>query len=191
MAVKNMRVLRVVLAIVAVSAETRVAQQSNPHIQEEGQCEAGGVFSDLLERPYLGASLSVQQDTFLSKALARTAAGSPIELYDFKQPARLSSAELPFSIAPVAFPVSDPRLVVDSSRNCDSWFLGHCWRVVGATNGCGRMVHLGWRFSSADGNDFLALIVRRSEDESARFRVGNPATVALAALLLHHTAARP
>ena len=58
-------------------------------------------------------------------------------------------------------------------------------QVVGATNACGSL-HLGWKFTSAD-SEFLALIVRRSsEDESARvFRVGSPATAAMAALLLH------
>lgn len=182
--------LRVVLPFLVsvVSGETLVQQQSNPHVQEN-QCSFDGGLNDLLERPYL-RPLEVQPDTFQGRSMAKTSGGARVTLFDFKQPARLSSAELPFSVSPVVFPEGDPRLLVDSAPNSDSWFLGYAWRVVGAVNGCGEMVHLGWKFTDTSGQSFLALIVRPSEEEEAaiRFRIGNPATAAMAALLVHSMA---
>jgi len=171
------------VALLGARADTLVHQASNPHISE-GSCGLGG-FDDLLELPYL-ETLKTQADTFVGHAFAKTAAGAPVSLYDFTQPARLNPAELPFSVAPVAYPRGDPRLLVASESNGDSWFPGYSWQVVGATNACGSLTHLGWKFTSPD-STFLALIVRRSsEDEAARvFRVGSPATAAMAALLLH------
>ena len=99
-----------------------------------------------------------------------------------RRPRRLSAAELPFSVAPVAFPRDDPRLLVASAAHADSWFPGYAWEVVGAQTPCG-FAHLGWRFANAEGA-FLALIVRPSDDEAAAWAVGNPATAALAALFL-------
>ena len=99
-----------------------------------------------------------------------------------RRPRRLSAAELPFSVAPVAFPRDDPRLLVASAAHADSWFPGYAWEVVGARTPCG-FAHLGWRFANAEGA-FLALIVRPSDDEAAAWAVGNPATAALAALFL-------
>mmetsp|Transcript_32723 Transcript_32723/g.100780 ORF Transcript_32723/g.100780 Transcript_32723/m.100780 type:complete len:188 (-) Transcript_32723:72-635(-) len=172
--------LLVALVAATAAAETLVNQQPNPHTDTEGACAAAS-FADLLEVPHL-APLATQTDTFVGEAAARTPGGARVRLYNFKQPRRLSAAELPFSVAPVAFPRDDPRLLVASAAHADSWFPGYAWEVVGARTPCG-FAHLGWRFANAEGA-FLALIVRPSDDEAAAWAVGNPATAALAALFL-------
>ena len=179
-------------ALALAYADTRVHQASNPHASEETQCSADGTLDDLLERPFL-APLETQKDTFKGRSLAKTAAGAQVQLFEFTQPARLNPAELPFSVAAVAWPAADPRLLVASDSHDDSWFPGHRWQIVGATNACGSLVHLGWKFTSTTtGESFLALIVRRSVEDAERvFRIGNSATAALAALLLHASAASP
>ena len=94
---------------------------------------------------------------------ARTPGGARVTLYGFKQPKRLSAAELPFSVAPVQWPRNDPRLLVDSAApHTDSWFEGYAWRVVGASTPCG-VVHLGWLYSDGS-TEFLALIARPATD---------------------------
>ena len=94
-----------------------------------------------------------------------------------------SAAELPFSVAPVQWPRNDPRLLVDSAApHLDSWFEGYGWRVVGASTPCG-VVHLGWLYSDGS-TEFLALIARPATDGETVWSVGNPATAALAALLV-------
>ena len=163
------------------AAETLVEQASNPHITETNTC-GDGAFSDLLERPYL-LPLQTQGDTLQGVTSARTPGGARVTLYGFKQPRRLSAAELPFSVAPVQWPRNDPRLLVDSAApHPDSWFEGYAWRVVGASTPCG-VVHLGWLYSDGS-NEFLALIARPATDGEAVWSVGNPATAALAALLV-------
>ena len=115
-------------------AETLVEQASNPHIQDATCAE--GAFADLLERPYL-SPLTTQGDTLQGVTSARTPGGARVTLYGFKQPKRLSAAELPFSVAPVQWPRNDPRLLVDSAApHADSWFEGYGWRVVGASTPC-------------------------------------------------------
>ena len=162
------------------AAETLVEQAANPHIQDATCAE--GAFADLLERPHL-APLKTQGDTFQGVTSARTPGGARVTLYDFKQPKRLSPAELPFSVAPVQWPRNDPRLLVDSAApHLDSWFEGYGWRVVGASTPCG-VVHLGWLYSDGS-NEFLALIARPAREGEAVWSVGNPAHAALAALLV-------
>ncbi len=161
-------------------AERLVEQASNPHIQDATCAE--GAFADLLERPYL-MPLQTQGDTLQGVTSARTPGGARVTLYGFKQPRRLSAAELPFSVAPVQWPRGDPRLLVDSKQpNLDSWFEGYAWRVVGASTPCG-VVHLGWLYSDG-ATEFLALIARPATEGEAVWSVGNPAHAALAALLV-------
>ena len=162
------------------AAETLVEQASNPHIKD-ATC-ADNAFADLLERPYL-LPLQTQGDTLQGVTSARTPGGARVTLYGFKQPKRLSAAELPFSVAPVQWPRNDPRLLVDSAApHTDSWFEGYAWRVVGASTPCG-VVHLGWLYSDGS-TEFLALIARPATDGETVWSVGNPATAALAALLV-------
>ena len=173
-----MKLLLVLLT--SAAAETLVEQASNPQI-EDATC-ADNVFADLLERPYL-LPLQTQGDTFQGVTSARTPGGARVTLYGFKQPKRLSAAELPFSVAPVQWPRHDPRLLVDvAAPHPDSWFEGYGWRVVGASTPCG-VVHLGWLYSDGS-NKFLALIARPATDGEAVWSVGNPAHAALAALLV-------
>lgn len=161
------------------AADTLVEQASNPHITQS--C-GDGAFADLLERPHL-SPLRTQGDSFQGATSARTPGGARVALYAFKQPKRLSDAELPFSVAPVVWPRNDPRFLVDSAApHPDSWFQGYGWRVVGASTPCG-VVHLGWLYSDGS-SEFLALIARPAKEGETVWSVGNPAQAALAALLV-------
>eukprot|EP00629_Pelagomonadales_sp_RCC1024_P016604 CAMPEP_0119285372 /NCGR_PEP_ID=MMETSP1329-20130426/32059_1 /TAXON_ID=114041 /ORGANISM="Genus nov. species nov., Strain RCC1024" /LENGTH=153 /DNA_ID=CAMNT_0007286083 /DNA_START=107 /DNA_END=565 /DNA_ORIENTATION=+ len=152
-----MRRLILLLLAARALAEPLVNQESNPH----AECSLGG-FDDLLERPD-PRPLDTQMEVFGGRIGATTPAGAHVSLYSFKQPRRVSPAELPFSIVPVAWPAGDPRLIVPPMPlNDDSWFPGYGWRPVGAATGCG-VIHLGWEFSSETSGSFLALIVRPSE----------------------------
>ena len=89
--------------------------------------------------------------------------------YHFRQPWRLSHLQLPFKIALVSsLDVAGVREVaVDANKAADSWFVGYSWSLLvcgGADNdGCDGETHLGWRYSSASGHVFYALIVDYDE----------------------------
>eukprot|EP00756_Hemistasia_phaeocysticola_P062171 Hpha_TRINITY_DN5593_c0_g1::TRINITY_DN5593_c0_g1_i1::g.93744::m.93744 len=168
------------LLVSYAAAETLVEQASNPHMRDQ-TCAPDGAFADLLEMPHL-ALLKAQADTFQGKTFARTPGGAHVPLYDFKQPKRLSDAELPFSVAPVQWRRNDPRLFVSSTPpHADSWFEGYGWQVVHGSTPCGA-VHLGWLYSDGT-SEFLALIVRPGKDRESVWSIGNPAHVVLAAML--------
>jgi hypothetical protein len=89
--------------------------------------------------------------------------------YHFRQPWRLSHLQLPFKIALVSsLDVAGVREVaVDANKAADSWFVGYSWSLLvcgGADDdGCDGETHLGWRYSSASGHVFYALIVDYDE----------------------------
>jgi hypothetical protein len=93
--------------------------------------------------------------------------------YHFRQPERLSHLKLPFKILLVtALDAHAIREVaVDALAAADSWFLGYTWTLLFCSpahaDGCDGETHLGWRYKSASGNVFDALIVKYDEEACA------------------------
>ena len=93
--------------------------------------------------------------------------------YHFRQPKRLSHLQLPFKIILVtALPSADIRAIaVDSRQADDSWFVGYSWSLLfcgsAESDGCDGETHLGWRYTSASGDVFYALIVAFDEEAAA------------------------
>ena len=109
-------------------------------------------------------------------------------IFHFKQPSRLSEAELPFGIALVAG-VDERGLVqlaVPQRDADDSWFEGYSWTHVllcSSPAGQGGGLHLGWRYVRKPGmpttlgpEEFVALIVRseKSSEPEANGRAKLP-----------------
>ena len=117
---------------VYVAGETSVYSTGNPHITsqtklvDEQRCNAattsGGLcLKDINFAAAITAPLVTQQDTFLRSITVRHQ-GVPLNIYAFRQPARLSELELPFRILPmraidltgvVEIPVA-PKEAIDS-----------------------------------------------------------------------------
>lgn len=101
----------------------------------------------------------------------------PVPVYQFRQPARLSSLELPFHLLLVSDIDAAPRdslraIPVDPVAAVDSWFPGYTWAPV-VYAGCNGPVHVGWKFSSnTAGEFFYALIVDAKNDTKASIWVG-------------------
>jgi hypothetical protein len=94
-----------------------------------------------------------------------------LPIYRFRQPARLSSLELPFAVLPVrsVHPHNLAVLEVAEREARDSWFPGYAWSIL-LCKVCEGYTHLGWKFTPiAGGEPFYGLIVGGSrEEERAR-----------------------
>eukprot|EP00586_Coscinodiscus_wailesii_P013918 CAMPEP_0172498524 /NCGR_PEP_ID=MMETSP1066-20121228/113486_1 /TAXON_ID=671091 /ORGANISM="Coscinodiscus wailesii, Strain CCMP2513" /LENGTH=229 /DNA_ID=CAMNT_0013271821 /DNA_START=85 /DNA_END=774 /DNA_ORIENTATION=- len=97
----------------------------------------------------------------------------PVPIYKFRQPARLSSLQLPFNLIlvkdiPVDGQSSIVEVPVDLMESSDSWFPGYRWIPIMCTEQCpGEEIHVGWKFQSLidDGDYFYALIVQIKKKE--------------------------
>eukprot|EP00931_Biecheleriopsis_adriatica_P012907 TRINITY_DN114173_c0_g1_i1.p1 TRINITY_DN114173_c0_g1~~TRINITY_DN114173_c0_g1_i1.p1 ORF type:complete len:250 (+),score=62.04 TRINITY_DN114173_c0_g1_i1:87-752(+) len=188
-----------------------IVASGNPHIPAEcptssegSSCECPAQRLLELTAENLVPHLPVQADSFL-RLEPRKANGLQVNLYNFKQPARLSELELPFRILPLRrVDLTDLQVIeVPQKQALDSWFPGYAWSILV----CGRCqgLHLGWKFTPAARGasntvqePFYALIVEAveaAEDEAlttadghllARLRaVGQPlAAIGLAASAL-------
>ena len=174
------------LSLLSATADRHAMPSTNPHQASPIDCTCP---AQLLDPKHLSiAPHQTQSDTFLSTELAKVA-NVPVVLYNFRQPARLNHQELPFKI--VLMTTVGPgalELVVEEAVARDSWFVGYKWSVLLCTTCQDNMAHIGWKFTSVDGDpsSFYALIVRVKEDEQGRtsvagrfgemLRVGQPAS---------------
>ena len=152
----------------------------NPHDAPRAACcPAQRLPPETLLPPPIAASLSVQADTFV-KVRSRKHLDIPVEVFTFRQPARLSDLTLPFDLALVSG--VDPSGLVEvptpSASAADSWFPDYSWThyvvCLGGTDETARHQHLGWRFTKKQGHEsrpgpetFVALIVTGREEAEA------------------------
>lgn len=103
---------------------------------------------------------NTQQDT-LQRIIEVLYMGSPIPIYLFKQPSRLSEAELPFKLVLLrTIGDFDGIEVVHTPKSInayDSWFPGYRWDCI-VCKSCDGYTHMGWQFSNGQ-DKFYALIV--------------------------------
>eukprot|EP00325_Prymnesiales_sp_UTEX-LB-985_P032260 CAMPEP_0174716014 /NCGR_PEP_ID=MMETSP1094-20130205/22739_1 /TAXON_ID=156173 /ORGANISM="Chrysochromulina brevifilum, Strain UTEX LB 985" /LENGTH=233 /DNA_ID=CAMNT_0015915687 /DNA_START=150 /DNA_END=851 /DNA_ORIENTATION=- len=168
--------LALVIIPVATCLEGLVAE-GNPHTIElrtaalPACCPAQSLPP---ERMMLGAAtLRRQQDTFVRMHM-RSHLGRQVEVFTFRQPARLSHLELPFDLALVDD--IDPSDIVEVATPpadaSDSWFPDYVWSSFVVCTAGGVPRHLGWRYTRKAGaigggpRSFVALIVRSSEAEA-------------------------
>merc|ERR1712176_877413 len=123
-----------------------------------------------------------QSDTLIEITLKKVL-GVPVPIYHFKQPSRLSEAELPFHLILVS-DVDDKEglheIPVDFSNSSDSWFLTYHWTPVVCVS-CDRYQHVGWKFTR-NGDFFYALIVAVEDSSSNSISIGALGEVAAEAL---------
>ena len=147
----------------------------------------------------------IQSDTFLAVETAKVS-GVSVPLYNFRQPARLSTLQLPFKILLVnKVGAGTVALPVHMKQAQDSWFEGYFWDVLVCESICDSessgVTHIGWKFNSIanPSKSFYALIVRTSEDTTQRsgensvaealreyLSVGQPASLWILGLLATH-----
>ena len=108
--------------------------------------------------------------------------------YHFRQPERLSHLQLPFRIVLVTA-VSGAgisEVPVPAVPAADSWFVGYSWSLLlcacADASDCTSDVHLGWRYTSANGDVFDALIVKYDDDTAAAASVSALPVVAPSSL---------
>lgn len=171
--------LRCVLAVfgcvLARGREASIAATGNPHMSE---CPGEGC--DCPAQKQLDLSLMnlvpfqpVQADSFLGMEKYETR-GLEVNLYNFKQPARLSELQLPFKLLLLkSLDLTDLHVLeVSKEQAQDSWFPGYEWSVLVCGRCDGR--HLGWKFVPArSGSAFYALIVEAVEGEEERLAEAN------------------
>eukprot|EP01048_Picozoa_sp_COSAG05_P022072 COSAG05_NODE_4275_length_1587_cov_1.566532_2_plen_213_part_00 len=184
------RTLAAVLALAAASTTAsegeHVSVITNPHQERSADEQACAVAcsmmavapSDIIWNPF-----QTQADTFQG-ATTKKYLGLQVPVYQFKQPGRISSLELPFKLLLVhklnlAKTIDVP---VEESLAMDSWFPGYFWSVV-LCEGCGAQghTHLGWHFHSTDESqaDFYAVIVDyHGENQRLRSATGERALIA-------------
>lgn len=126
----------------------------------------------------------ITQPDSLVEITTRKVLSVPVPVYHFKQPARISAAELPFKLVLVSDIDTAPSnslhpIPVDPAVAVDSWFIGYSWAPVIYSAGCRSSgpVHVGWKFTSNSqgGEFFYALIVDAQDEEKTaalRVRVG-------------------
>ena len=186
-------VAMIVLFIGHVTAEV-VHAEGNPHTHGATAPACCPVQSLDPATLYSGALLlSRQADTF-DRVRTRKHLGTPIHIFSFRQPRRLSHAALPFDLVLVDDDSVDRtgtvELPADPASAADSWFVDYAWSAfVVCTAGGGTPIHLGWRYtrkSDATGPgpaSFIALIVRVDRDgqqEAAILSEGKAVAAAVA-----------
>eukprot|EP00320_Phaeocystis_rex_P009331 CAMPEP_0119070494 /NCGR_PEP_ID=MMETSP1178-20130426/40068_1 /TAXON_ID=33656 /ORGANISM="unid sp, Strain CCMP2000" /LENGTH=218 /DNA_ID=CAMNT_0007052341 /DNA_START=15 /DNA_END=671 /DNA_ORIENTATION=+ len=191
----------------ASAFESVLVAEGNPH--QKQQCEQGSPQActscpaqALPPHTFLPAPVALglkrQADTFL-RVEPHAHGGVPVQVFHFKQPARLSPLELPFGISLVSS--VDERglmsLAAPPSDAADSWFPDYSWsNILVCSHGAdGGGLHVGWRFVLKPGvlvqptapTEFVALIVRpdkSSEEEAdgrAKLGVGQELAVGIEA----------
>ena len=108
--------------------------------------------------------------------------------YHFRQPQRLSQLQLPFKIVLVTAVrgAGISEVPVPAVAAADSWFVGYSWSLLvcacADASNCTGDVHLGWRYTSANGDAFDALIVKYDDDTAAAASVSALPVVAISSL---------
>jgi len=129
------------------------------------ECSASTCTPSLLLSPHriIRRVLSTQSDTLVGIEWKKVL-GVPVPVYQFRQPARLSTSQLPFKLILVSNIDNCnglSEIPTDPVRASDSWFLGYRWTPV-VCSSCEGHVHVGWKFvnpSGPEGDFFFALIV--------------------------------
>ena len=79
-----------------------------------------------------------------------------VPIYQFKQPERLSSLQLPFKIVlQKNLPTNDDLYELEvGQEGLDSWFIGYKWSVLVCSSDCnGRNTHIGWHFKPVNSGE--------------------------------------
>eukprot|EP00933_Yihiella_yeosuensis_P000427 TRINITY_DN100655_c0_g1_i1.p1 TRINITY_DN100655_c0_g1~~TRINITY_DN100655_c0_g1_i1.p1 ORF type:complete len:219 (+),score=45.83 TRINITY_DN100655_c0_g1_i1:60-716(+) len=134
-----------------------------------GNCECPAQSLNELTAANLMPQMRVQADSFLHLE-KKSARGMEVNLYHFKQPARLSPLELPFKLLLLRqINLQNIQVFeVPPQQALDSWFPGYAWSILICNQCQGR--HLGWKFTPAGAGAqeaFYALIVEAIEGDEA------------------------
>jgi len=187
--------------------KSSIVVTGNPHIsslgkkqqfQEETKCDpsqssCGPSNTAISPHEIITTAMVTQADT-LQRIVTVKYMGVPVPIHLFKQPSRLSHAELPFKLALVRGSTPQSRgmveLAVPVHQSMDSWFPGYRWSVL-VCQRCDDVVHMGWQFTS-ETDSFTALIVDFVLDEDEKvaapslldgFKVGTSAPAWIVSLL--------
>lgn len=205
----------IALCVVALGTTTdRVAAEQvvatgNPHVAAHGAlpshadpetcdktAQSCGPSSTAITPAEIITSPMVTQADTLQRIVTVKYMSTPVPIYLFKQPARLSHLELPFKIVLLQGGTPAARgmieLQVPLTQGADSWFPGYSWNVL-VCEQCSEVVHMGWQFSNG-ADSFTALIVDYIPDSEGegvmdQFKVGMVAPAWIASLMALNNAA--
>lgn len=205
--------LRLILCVVTLVVDRVAAEQvvatGNPHVTEHGglpshadpdTCEktahsCGPSSTVITPAEIITEPMVTQADTF-QRIVTVKYKSTPVPIYLFRQPARLSHLELPFKLVllrgstPAARGMTEVQ--VPLAQGADSWFPGYSWNVL-VCEQCSEVVHMGWQFSNG-AESFTALIVdyipdSEGEGVMSQFKIGMAAPAYIASLLALQNAA--
>ena len=184
-------------AVLAAATLALLEAPGNPHDTERTQTQTSCCPAQALPvESFLPGALALarQQDTFI-KVKRANHMGHSVDVFSFRQPARLSEKQLPFSLALVSSEINPSGIVelpAPAKEAADSWFPDYSWsHFIVCTSGK-TPTHLGWRFTkkssaSVGPDSFVALIVRSHEDEEAEAAAARRVEVGVAAAVAEAT----
>jgi hypothetical protein len=168
-----------ILGVCGVAAESHLIATGNPHASSkcpsvhdaefaaEQESAAATCLKSIDPLSVIATPLPTQSDTHVNTVMVKYR-GTPIPLYQFRQPARLSDLQLPFRILPLrAIDLANVvEIAVSAEQAADSWYPGYSWSILVCT-GCSGTMHIGWKFTGTQ-DSFYALIVEYMEDEEIK-----------------------
>ena len=141
----------------------------NPHCPESisaPRCRAQDIVpTQIMTTPLATQTENLQKVTYIKYL------GRKVPIYHFLQSRRLTNNALPFKVALMkSIDLEDiVEIQVPLKQSLDSWFPFFQWSVI-VCNRCHseKAKHLGWKFTSSQGESFYALIVDYVEKRTER-----------------------
>ena len=168
-----MHMFAIVMAIAATGAAgtASVRPIPNPHMSDHTSCLCSSQI--VVPQNTIFSPTQLQPDTFLSIETVKVGEAS-VPIYQFKQPERLSSLQLPFKIVlQQSLPANGELYELEvGEEGLDSWFVGYKWSVLVCSSDCnGKNMHIGWHFQPVNSGEkgFYALIVKTDKENNGLF----------------------
>ena len=158
-------------AVMGAAGTASVRPIPNPHVSDTTACLCSSQI--VVPQNTIFSPTQLQPDTFLAMETVKVGEAS-VPIYQFKQPERLSSLQLPFKIVlQKNLPTNDDLYELEvGQEGLDSWFIGYKWSVLVCSSDCnGRNTHIGWHFKPVNSGEkgFYALIVKTDKEGNGIF----------------------
>ena len=168
----HMLAIAMAAAVMGAAGTASVRPIPNPHVSDPTKnCLCSSQI--VVPQNTIFSPTQLQPDTFLSMETVKVGEAS-VPIYQFKQPERLSSLQLPFKIVlQQSLPTNDDLYELEvGQQGLDSWFIGYKWSVLVCSSDCnGKNMHIGWHFKPVNSGEkgFYALIVKTDKEGNGIF----------------------
>ena len=167
----HMLAIAMAAAVMGAAGTASVRPIPNPHVSDPTKI-AMFISNRFVPQNTIFSPTQLQPDTFLSMETVKVDEAS-VPIYQFKQPERLSSLQLPFKLCcSKAFLQTMICTNLIGQQGLDSWFIGYKWSVLVCSSDCnGKNMHIGWHFKPVNSGEkgFYALIVKTDKKGNGIF----------------------